>query len=350
MREAHDFAGLSFPFAAGVAASAFLPLHISPFALTLLPASVLLLVPGRLRRCFRISAAAVFFLLGVLCFVLSELPGPETPAPAFAAKAMSAFDGLMGRTGFREGTSALLRALLTGRRDALAPETSAAFRAAGASHILALSGLHLGIIYLIIGKLLGFLGRSRTAAVLRSVATVAACTVFTLVTGACPSMTRALIFIVFAELLRHSPGRRRDPLLIWCAALMIQLAADPQVVKSVGFQLSYLAMLGIGTLFPVLDGWYPPSRGPVRKIWSSMALSISAQMFTAPLVWLRFGSFPVYFLLTNLLAMPLTSALMACAITALALSALGLDAGMAARATDAVASALTGTLEIIAGL
>ena len=350
MREARDFAGLSFPFAAGVAASAFLPLHLFPFALPLLPAPVLLMTDRRLRRYFRISAPIVFFLLGVLCFALSNLPGPDIPVPAFAGRAMEYFDSLMEKSGFRENTSALLRALLTGRRDALSPGVAASFRAAGASHILALSGLHLGIIYLIISKLLAFLGRSRPAAVLRSVAVVAACAGFTLVTGACPSMVRALIFIVFAELLRHNPGRSRDPLLIWCAALMIQLAINPQVIGSTGFQLSYLAMLGISLVFPVLDGWYPPSRGPLRKIWSSMALSISAQAFTAPLVWVRFGTFPVYFLVTNLLAMPLTSALMACAIASLALSAFGLDANIAARATDAIAAALTGTLDIIAGL
>ena len=350
MREARDFAGLSFPFAAGVAASAFLPMHFPPFAAALLPAPVLLLLHPGFRRYFRAVAVAVFFLLGMLGFALAELPGPVPEESAFAGKALASFDALMDGAGFRENTGALLRALLTGRRDALPPEVTAAFRAAGASHILALSGLHLGIIYLIVSKLLGFLGRSRAAALLRSATVVAGCTAFTLVTGACPSMIRALIFIVFAELSRHSPGRRRDPLLIWCAALMIQLVLNPAAVESTGFQLSYLAMLGIGLLFPVLDRWYPPSRGPVRKIWSSMALSISAQTFTAPLVWLRFGTFPVYFLLTNLLAMPMTSVLMACAIISLSLEAFGLNPALAVRATDTAAAALTGTLEVIAGL
>lgn len=347
MKEARDFAGLSFPFAAGVAASALLPFRIPDPACLLLPLPVLCLFRCRSRSRFLLLAALVFFLLGIFCFHFASLPGTDSDGPAFAGRLLGRFDSLLGKTGFRQSTRVLLRALLTGRRDALSAATRQMFRAAGASHILALSGLHLGIVYLIITKAMAVFGNSRPAALLRSSAVVAACTVFTLATGACPSMVRALLFVVFSEIARHSPGRRRDTLLIWCAALMIQLALDPAAVLSAGFRLSYLATLGIGLLFPVLDGWYPPGKGPLRKVWSSMALSLSAQAFTAPLVWLMFGTFPKYFLLTNLLALPLTSALIACAAATLVLSAAGMYPEAAVRATDALASALLGTLEII---
>ena len=118
---------------------------------------------------------------------------------------------------------------------------------------------------------------------------------------------------------RLLPGRRRRSVNVFCAALTVQLAVSPTVVGSLGFQLSYLAMLGIVLVFPRLEAWYPDGRrrDPVRRIWSAVALTLSCQLFTAPLVWVRFHSFPKYFLLTNLGALPLTEGFILCALPAL---------------------------------
>ena len=103
------------------------------------------------------------------------------------------------------------------------------------------------------------------------------------------------------------------------AALTLQLAVTPGVVQSPAFQLSYLAMLGIITLFPRLQAWYPSGArfDPFRRIWTGVTLALSCQLFTAPLVWLRFHTFPKYFLLTNLAALPLTEGFLLCALAAL---------------------------------
>ncbi|MBO7574219.1 MAG: ComEC/Rec2 family competence protein, partial [Bacteroidales bacterium] len=214
----------------------------------------------------------------------------------------------------------LLQALLTGRRDGLDPATVATFRAAGASHILALSGLHLGMLYGILHLLLRWLGRSRPATLLRSLLQVGFAAGYVVMTGASPSLVRAFLFILLNELARLLPGRRRNPLNLFCTALTLQLAVSPGVITSLGFQLSYLAMLGIVLVFPRLDAWYPrgPRLDPLRRIWSGVALTLSCQLFTAPLVWLRFRQFPKYFLLTNLGAMPLTEAFICCSLAVLA--------------------------------
>ena len=140
-------------------------------------------------------------------------------------------------------------------------------------------------------------------------------------TGASPSLVRAFLFILLNELARLLPGRRRSPLNLYCTALTLQLALSPGVITSLGFQLSYLAVLGIVTVFPHLDAWYPrgPRLDPLRRIWSAVALTLSCQLFTAPLVWLRFREFPKYFLITNLGAMPLTEAFVCCSLPVLAL-------------------------------
>ena len=80
------------------------------------------------------------------------------------------------------------------------------------------------------------------------------------------------------------------------------------------------------------------------------ALSISCQIFTAPLVWFRFRTFPAYFLLTNLLAMPLTTLLMGSAVTTILLQGLGLCPGFLLQLTDALCSALVWILRIIASM
>lgn len=253
-------------------------------------------------------------------------------------------------------TGALLRALLTGKRDQLDRETTAAFRKAGASHILALSGLHLGIIYLIISRLLFFLGKSRRAVAARSVIIVGICGAYTAATGAGPSIVRAFIFITLAEIARNCPGRRRKGVNIWCAALLLQLCIKPSVISSIGFQLSYLAMLGTFTLFPILRDWYPsagPAKDrwhPMRRMWEAMALSISCQAFTGPLVWLRFHTFPKYFLLSNLISLPLTEVLIVGGLACYGLEALKISPHLLMRAVDWISELLCSSLETIASI
>lgn len=359
MDEARDIVLVSFPFAAGVALAQFIRFPIFHISLALVALLMLLALGGVLRR--RIWYGILFFALGMLCgavgsFAALGMTGwaGMTVGPEMTRRALERTDAIIRAMPFpHSSTNELLRALLTGQRDGLSRETVAAFRSAGASHILALSGLHLGIIYLLVSKLLAVLGNGRIIAVVRSMLIVLVAAFYTLMTGASPSTVRALLFIGINELMRHSPGRRKSPLAVWCSALMIQLAVSPWVIRSVGFQLSYLAMLGIFLVYPWMDGFYPrEGRGlhPVRWIWSSMALSISCQLFTAPLVWLRFSTFPKFFLLTNLLALPLTSLLMFAAVPLLLLSLCGLSPAWLVWLTDALASILENCLSIIAAL
>ncbi len=219
------------------------------------------------------------------------------------------------------------------------------------TNVLALSGLHIGIIYLFFDKLTRVLGRTPAARRIRFGLIVIGAGFFTLMTGAGASIVRAFLFITINETL-HLLGRPRKAVRVLCLALMLQLVLNPGAIREVGFQLSYLAMAGIFLLSPVLEAWYPPSVSwdPMRKIWSMAALSISCQLFTGPLAWLRFHSFPKYFLLTNLLAIPLTTALMAIAVTTVALGALGWCPVLLIQATDGLCRLLVWVLEIIASM
>jgi len=319
-----DIVAISIPFSAGVVMAAFWPPGSD--ALWAVAAGSCLAAAWLLyslsRRGDRTGAALLLFLLlGVLCGSAGGLL-PAAPRGAWspAERALGALLRRIGGMGFAHpSTGALLEALLAGQRDGLDPATVEAFRAAGASHLLALSGLHLGILYGILQRGLAVLGRSRPALVARSAAAVGASFFYLVMTGASPSLVRAFLFILLNELARHLPGRRVRPQNVFCAALTLQLALTPAVVRSPGFQLSYLAMLGIITLFPRIEAWYPAGVrfDPLRRIWSGIALALSCQAFTAPLAWLRFHTFPKYFLLTNLAALPLTEGFLLSALAAL---------------------------------
>ena len=147
---------------------------------------------------------------------------------------------------------------------------------------------------------------------------------------------------------RHAP-----PVHVLCIALMIQLALTPAVISSIGFQMSYLAMAGIFLIYPHLKAWYPGRESGIdlpRKIWNTAALTLSCQILTGPLAWLRFRTFPLYFLITNLFALPVTSLLMLLAICTTALTYIGFCPNLLVTATDYAASALLFIMEVIAGL
>lgn len=345
---------LSVPFVAGVAAATLIrcPETAALHAACLLGS--LAFVAAWHKDSGKRTVGALFFLLGCFCAMTTGQFG-DLAAPDSAGRVQASLCRLIDSVPWpHEETAGLLRAVLTGSRDGLGRETVAVFRASGASHILALSGLHLGIIYLIIGKLLLPLGNGRAAAVVRSSVLILLCAFYTIVTGASPSIVRAFLFICINEAASHSPGRRKDGVSVLCTALLLQLAVSPGVISSLGFQLSYLAMTGIFTIYPKIEGWYPKSRrlrrDPLAWIWRSFALTLSCQLFTAPLVWIRFHTFPKYFIITNLLALPLTWAMVVSAVLTLSLFACGVPVRQLVTITDNLAHALISALEIVSGM
>ncbi len=338
----------------------------------------------------RIAAALLFLLAGAAAGLLAGLPAGTESAGGlatggagwpgrFASECGARFRAMIDGIPYRgEMTGPLVKALLAGDRSGLSREVRGAFRAAGASHLLALSGLHLSVIYLIFSKLLSVAGNSPAVSKARSVLIILGSGFFTLMTGASPSLVRAFLFITLRELALIF-RRRVSSLHIFLMSLMIQLALNPADIVSVGFQLSYLAMLGIYILYPPLEGLWdragawrigrkeengtPQTHGghdeegrgqafgaAMRRIWSLCALSISCQVFTAPAVLLYFGTFPRYFLITNLFCLPISNVLITVSVITTVLAPLGLCPGFLLWVNDFLVSLLIRILETIAEL
>lgn len=369
MTGAKDMAGISFFFTAGAAAGLALYAFVARPGSD--PSSGYLLASASFILCLsamalislsrRKTPARIFLLysaLGIFCANASEvsglgLHGRETWFTAFAVTSADRVRELIDSIPFSSDDSAqLIKALLTGDKSGLDKQIIKSFRDSGAAHILALSGLHLGIIYMILLWATSVLGSSPRAKIVRGTTIIVISGYYTIATGAAPSLTRAFLFIVLNESakLLH---RKIPPLRVFCTALLIQTACNPEVLRSVGFQLSYLAMAGIFILFPVLKAWFPAGGSGwniARKIWNAAALTISCQIFTAPLVWYRFRSFPLYFLITNILAIPITEAVMITATATVILSGTGLCPAFLVTVTDWTTSALIFIMEVISGL
>lgn len=366
MNEERDIMRVALPFVLGVLSASLFSVSYSYTAnsASLLLTVVCLMImmnPSFPIMPPRLKLAAVLMLTfstGFLCYRTSFLAdisslgssGPiRNTAESFCSSLASSVDALPFRN---QETSAIIKALITGDRSSLSAETTASFRTSGAAHILALSGLHLGIIYGLLKKVMYPIGNSPAALKTKSVLIMTSCGFYTLATGAGDSITRAFLFILLNE--TASITHRRHTLKdIFFSALIIQLILEPLSIRSAGFQLSYSAMAGITFINPLLKRLWPSDGtrpGPVEKIWDICSMSISCQITTSPLAWHLFGSIPRHFLLTNLIAMPLTGLIIPVSLATVVLSTAGICPDIIIRMNEALVQSLAGALDTIAGM
>ncbi len=371
MEAERDIAGITLPFACGVAVVMFSEsmtrirpelCSIAAYAVILLSISFLLhSVHHRFTSAhIRLLTGICLMACGVICGISSEIMSVGKTSGTCIIKHIESLGTAMGETidavRFRSpDTNAILKALIIGDRSDIPSHITDAFKESGASHILALSGLHLGMIYGIAVKAFSFIGNSPSARFIRSTATVSACGAYTLAVGAGPSIVRAFLFILIGETARMT-GRFRSIGTALMTSLLIHLAIAPESIREAGFQLSYAAMAGIAFIFPWLRTFWPENRSegnngrrprPIRWIWETAALSISCQITTGPLAYMYFGTFPIHFLLTNLIALPLTGLIIPFALAVLCLSSLDICPDILSRATEVLVTALSEALEVI---
>ncbi len=197
----------------------------------------------------------------------------------------------------------ILSALTLGYKRELDPETKRIFSASGASHVLAVSGLHVGIVFWLISLLFGFMQKQKTGRVLFMIISISTLWFYAFITGLSPSVMRAsAMFSIFV--IGENLNRKSNIYNSLSASAFILLLINPINLFDIGFQLSYAAVFGIVYLQPKLEKIIYVKNKFIKFFWSLITVSVAAQISTFPLTTYYFGQFPTYFWITNTFVIP----------------------------------------------
>lgn len=217
----------------------------------------------------------------------------------------------------------IVLALTVGDKSGMDDDTRATYRRAGAAHILALSGLHVGIIVGLLVFIFRPLQGNRFGKGLSILIVNIALWFYALLTGASPSVVRAVGMFSLYSLARIMSEEKALGLHILTMMAFGLLMCNPYLLFDISFQLSFAAVASILLFYPAWS--VKPGRLPRYLLYpiNLMVMSISAQVLIFPLSLYYFGTFPLYFLLTNLLVIPLTGIILPCICLCLPLSFFG---------------------------
>ncbi len=203
---------------------------------------------------------------------------------------------------------ALLAAMALGDKSALTKDLKDDYSVSGASHVLALSGLHLGIIYAVL-SMLAFGFRQKW---LSQLIIMLAVWSYVVIVGMSPSVVRSAVMLTIFSLVTIL-NRQTLSVNSLAVAAIAMLILNPLNLYDIGFEMSFAAVLSIALFLPILYSPKQPEHWYLRALkwlWSIVAMSIAAQLGTAPLIIYYFGRFSCYFILTNLIVVPLTTVLL----------------------------------------
>ena len=213
----------------------------------------------------------------------------------------------------------VITAMTLGDKTTLSKELKGTYSRVGASHILALSGLHLMIIYGVITLVIGW-HRYHMAT---QIITVLAIWAFALLTGLSTSVVRSAFMISLYALLSLGYRERMSVNTLAFVAIVL-LIINPMAIYDLGFQLSFLAVLGILLIHPLINNLIAANVQQKHRwlssAWGLVTVSIAAQIATAPLVMYQFGRFSTWFLLSNFIVIPMAWLLLNVALLSIAFS------------------------------
>ncbi|WP_320052306.1 ComEC/Rec2 family competence protein [uncultured Acetobacteroides sp.] len=206
--------------------------------------------------------------------------------------------------GFEGDELGVILALMIGDKQLLDGNLKTMYANIGAMHILAVSGMHVALYYLVLVWLLFFM-RGRVGGLLKNMAILLALWVFAFVAGFSPSIVRATVMFTFI-LVGKMWNRSSNTYNMVAASFVVLLLYNPFSLYDVGFLLSYAAVFSILLFYPFFGAWAPSSR-ILRWGYDLVAVSLAAQILTLPLTVYFFHQLPLVFLLTNIILIPLTT-------------------------------------------
>lgn len=282
---------------------------VIPFTLFPLLVAVVLLA-FCLRRYENLQSAVLCLCMVVLGALLMQRARQEPPSVSRLDRSKTYFleqrAKLLNRlseSGVDGSAYAVVAAMALGDKSQLTRELRDAYAISGASHILALSGLHLGIIYTLLSLLLS----RRRWQMVSQIVIIVSIWLFVFLVGLSASVVRSAVMVSIYALL--SLGHR-DKLSVntLAFAAIVMLLFNPMALFDVGFQLSFMAVLTILLFYPLLESlWSQPfllDHRLFRWLWTMLSVSCAAQIGVAPLIAYYFGRISCYFLLANLVVVP----------------------------------------------
>lgn len=201
---------------------------------------------------------------------------------------------------------AVSEALLLGQSSEIDPQLLSSYSASGTLHVLSVSGMHVALVFVVLLKLLAPLDKKRKGKWLSFAIQFFVIWFYAFMTGMTPSVLRSvtmLSVIVAGRMI----NRKAHLLNTLAASAIILLVGDPMLLQDAGFLLSYCAVAGIVLVQPMVENWWHPQSKILKPLWSLVSVTLAAQVFTFPLGLYFFQQFPTWFLLTNMIVIPLST-------------------------------------------
>jgi competence protein ComEC len=210
-------------------------------------------------------------------------------------------------------------ALILGQQQDISSDIIQDYQYSGATHILSVSGLHVGFIMLFINFILKPIPNTRKGSLIKLISILLSLSAFAIISGLSPSVLRSVVMFSFLAIGNHlrRSGSIYHTLLV---SMLLILLCEPYFLFDVGFQLSYLALFFIVWLQPLLKQIWTPKHKIQTTIWNALTVSFAAQIGTLPLCLYYFHQFPGLFFVTNILIIPILSFIMIAGIIVMILA------------------------------
>ncbi len=224
----------------------------------------------------------------------------------------------------------VVAALLLGYTDKLDADLMKSYANTGVMHVLSVSGMHVGVIFIGLNFLLAFLDRKKWGKLTKALLLIIFIWMYAAITGFSPAVCRAAAMITFV-IVGKSSGRYTNIYNTLAASALFLLLINPLYIADLGFQLSYISVIGIVMLQkPISRLWYP-RKWFMKQVWLLISVSIAAQLATLPISIFYFHQFPNYFLFSNLTIVPFANIVIYNGILVLFFSPITAIAGILAK-------------------
>lgn len=226
------------------------------------------------------------------------------------------------KSGFSKTELNVAVALIMGQRQDISPEIIQDYQYAGAVHILSVSGLHIGFVFLFVSFLLKPIPNTKKGALIKLLITLLSLSSFAIIAGLAPSVVRSVTMFSFVAI-GYSLRRSVNIYHTLLVSILLILLFQPSFLFDVGFQLSYIALFFIIWFQPIVSAIWNPKSKVLKYFWGILTVSFAAQLGTLPLSIYYFHQFPGLFFLTNLAIIPLLNFIMILGLLVMIVASLG---------------------------